>query len=56
MRRGIALSILVTMTAVVGVVSAPQAGAYGSAALWQIGISANCNNPTVCGADQLGGF
>jgi hypothetical protein len=57
MKRGITLSILVTMTALAaGVLAAPQAGAYGSLALWQIGISANCDNPNVCGADQLGGF
>src|SRR6266496_4804394 len=39
-----------------GLAAAPSAGAYGSAALWQIGLSGNCNNPSVCGADQLGGF
>ncbi len=38
------------------IVNATSASAYGSAAQWQIGISGNCNNPSVCGADQLGGF
>lgn len=38
------------------IVTAPSASAYGSAAQWQIGLSGNCNNPSVCGADQLGGF
>ena len=35
--------------------SAP-AQAYGPKAQWQIGLSANCNNPLVCGQDALGGF
>jgi len=30
--------------------------AYGSAAQWQITISANCDNLSPCGADNLGGF
>jgi len=37
---------------------ASPAGAYGGGAghdMWQVGISFNCNNPSVCG-DQLGGF
>jgi hypothetical protein len=29
--------------------------AYGNTALWQIGLSANCNNPSICG-DETGGF
>src|SRR5262249_31082042 len=32
---------------------APQ---YGKNALWQIGLSFNCNNPAFCGADATGGF
>jgi hypothetical protein len=35
-----------------------QVGAYGGGAdhdMWQVGISFNCNNPDICGA-QLGGF
>ncbi len=31
------------------------AAAYGKAAQWQIGLSFNCNNPSICGS-QLGGF
>src|SRR6266545_1962075 len=38
-----------------GLATAPSAGAYGSAALWQIGLSFNCNNPSLCGS-ELGGF
>ncbi len=38
-----------------GLASAPSAGAYGRAALWQIGLSFNCNNRSLCGS-QLGGF
>jgi hypothetical protein len=41
----------------VGFVS--PAHAYGGGAghdMWQVGISGNCNNPSFCGADGLGGF
>jgi hypothetical protein len=34
---------------------ASTAGAYGSAAQWQIAISENCNNPSLCGGGG-GGF
>lgn len=36
------------------IVTAPPARAYGNTALWQIGLSFNCNNPSVC--SELGGF
>jgi hypothetical protein len=37
-------------------VGAPSSvAAYGPNAIWQIGLSFNCNNPDVCGA-ELGGF
>jgi hypothetical protein len=57
MRRPVVLIAIVSMLAFAGIMatSAP-AGAYGNTALWQIGISGNCDNPAVCGADQLGGF
>jgi len=56
MKRVLLVSAVVgTIMVAQGLVGAP-AGAYGSNALWQIGISANCNNPGVCGADMLGGF
>lgn len=38
--------------------SAAAAGvalAYGNTALWQVGLSANCDNPSLCGS-ELGGF
>ncbi len=35
---------------------APAAHAYGSTALWQIGMSFNCDNPSICGSQNLGGF
>ncbi len=56
-RRLVGLTAIASMLAIAGIMatSAP-AGAYGNKALWQIGISANCDNPAVCGADQLGGF
>ncbi len=42
------------------VLTASAANAYGSAAVWQITISENCNNPTICvnqhGQPELGGF
>ncbi len=40
----------------VGLTRAPAAHAYGPTALWQIGLSENCDNPSVCGATNLGGF
>src|SRR5437867_3848580 len=48
---------LVAVATISGVLltSAP-AQAYGPKAQWQIGLSANCNNPLVCGQDALGGF
>jgi len=33
----------------------PAVHAYGNTALWQIGVSLNCNNPSFCGT-MLGGF
>ena len=45
------------MLAIVGAGAAPATayGHNGSLNVWQIGLSANCNNPSVCG-DELGGF
>ena len=51
---------LVSVTAMLlllGVAATPV-GAYGGGAdhdMWQVGISANCNNPDLCGP-ELGGF
>jgi len=58
MRRSFALAISVTAAAAFLVTFAAPAGAYGGGAshdMWQIGVSFNCNNPSVCG-DELGGF
>ena len=54
---GTALSFATSTTLVLALslASAPAAHAYGNKAVWQIGISANCNNPKLCG-DFLGGF
>ena len=54
MRR---LLVLVAAVAAVLALSTSPAGAYGSGAnhdMWQVGISFNCNNPSIC--DDLGGF
>src|SRR6266446_4646331 len=57
MRRSLVVVVSSGMLALLGVVSqGAPAQAYGSSALWQIGLSGNCNNPKICGADQLGGF
>jgi len=46
-----------TTLAVLGASAAPAMayGHNGSLDVWQIGLSANCNNPSVCG-NELGGF
>jgi hypothetical protein len=40
--------------------TSPSAGAYGNSGpakqTYQLAFSSNCNNPSVCGADELGGF
>ncbi len=59
MRR---LMVFLSATAVVALAvlasTAAPAGAYGGGAahdMWQVGLSGNCNNPSICGSD-LGGF
>lgn len=57
-RLAVALAIVATASLAAMTAIAPAAGAYGGDGamdVWQIGISANCNNPSVCGA-ELGGF
>jgi hypothetical protein len=55
-RRLVVLIATISMLALAGIMATSSpAGAYGNTALWQIGISGNCNNPAVCG-DELGGF
>jgi hypothetical protein len=58
MRRLSALVVSMTAAAALLIVFAAPAGAYGGGAThdtWQVGVSFNCNNQTVCG-DELGGF
>src|SRR5215467_10722272 len=59
LRRSIVLVATSATAAVLAVGVASPAGAYGGGArhdMWQVGISGNCNNPSFCGADGLGGF
>jgi hypothetical protein len=55
MRRIIVLGAAIGVMSLLGTATGPPAHAYGSAALWQIGLSFNCNNHSLCGS-QLGGF
>ena len=58
MRRVVLLAVLVAATTLF-VVDVGSAGAYGGDGkmdVYQIGISFNCNNPSFCGSDALGGF
>jgi len=59
LRRSILLVATSATAAVLAMGVASPAGAYGGGArhdMWQVGISGNCNNPSFCGADGLGGF
>jgi hypothetical protein len=59
LRRSILLVASLGASATLAVGFASPAGAYGGGAghdVWQVGISGNCNNPSFCGADGLGGF
>jgi len=59
LRRSILLVASLAASATLAVGFASPAGAYGGGAghdMWQVGISGNCNNPSFCGADGLGGF
>jgi hypothetical protein len=55
-RLAVSLATSSTLVLAMSLGSAPAAHAYGNKALYQIGLSANCNNPSLCGADGLGGF
>jgi hypothetical protein len=56
MKRRVWLAAIVAGAAFVAVgLTASAAGAYGSAAQWQIAISMNCNNASLCGGGG-GGF
>jgi hypothetical protein len=57
MRRVLLLVVPLAVAASIGAAT-PAANAYGGGAthdMWQVGLSGNCNNPSVCG-DELGGF
>jgi len=54
------LRMLVVLCLAVGAMTvaltvAPTAGAYGNAAVWQVGISLNCDVPHSSACDQFGG-
>jgi len=54
-----AAAAMVVGSAGMTVAWAPSAGAYGKVGtlnVWQVGLSFNCNNPSVCGSDETGGF
>ncbi len=55
-KGALATSLALAFVFSVVLVRAPSAHAYGSTHLWQVGLSENCDNPSVCGADNLGGF
>ena len=58
MRGSVRLIAPLVAAAALAVALVTPVGAYGGGAthdMWQVGISFNCNNPDICGA-QLGGF
>jgi hypothetical protein len=55
MRRVMVVVGALAMMSLMCAAAGPPAHAYGRAAQWQIGLSFNCNNPSICGS-QLGGF
>ena len=58
MRKLVIIGVVLTISALglfKAIVPTSIAEAYGKDALWQIGLSFNCNNPTFCGP-ELGGF
>ena len=59
MRKVVMLAALFTAAAVALVAGVGTAGAYGGdgqMGVYQIGVSFNCDNRTLCGSDNLGGF
>ena len=58
LRRSVLLVAALAAAAMLAVGFASPARAYGGGAshdTWQVGLSFNCNNPSFCGADGLGG-
>ena len=60
MRRLILMAAALAVTATLAAGFASPAGAYGGGAshdMWQVGISENCNNPSICAnSGGTGGF
>jgi hypothetical protein len=57
-RRSILLLAALAAAAVLATGFASPAGAYGGGAnhdMWQIGLSFNCNNPSICNTPEMGG-
>jgi len=56
MKRGKLLvwTMALSLTILGLIMIAPPARAYGNTAVWQLGVSVNCNNPSLC--ENLGGF
>ena len=54
LKGALAISLALAFVFAVGVMRAPRAHAYGPLALWQVGLSFNCDNPALC--SSLGGF
>src|SRR5258707_12350253 len=52
----LAISLALVLVFSVSFSRAPSARAYGQLAQWQFGLSFNCNNVAICGANGLGGF
>jgi hypothetical protein len=58
MRRLILTMSMIAAMALAAVAWSAPAGAYGGGAdhdMWQIGISFNCDNPSICNTPEIGG-
>ncbi len=54
-KRLLAVSSVLLMLSLLQV-AVPPAHGYGKSALWQVTISGNCNNPSLCSSTSVGGF
>jgi hypothetical protein len=58
-RRVLYAAVAAVILGASGLMASPAAQAYGGGAshdMGQVGLSFNCNNPDVCGSEDLGGF
>lgn len=55
-RPRLLFAALTVSAALVGLTAASADADYGPLAVYQVAISMNCNNPSFCGSDGLGGF